>query len=199
MRAPWRALFPLAILAVVLLPASGCSLFKPRSSEKPSTTSVACSDLTVPSDAEGEIVTQYARLGGVSCYAAAIDTGFIFHADPTDSAAALPPTLFVDWNHDVETSVDQNLARAGVDSVLVSFDSSYAATTKPSPNLEIRYWHYHLNFKAAGDTAVTRYQGLAGITYRQNLGDNKWRVLDWADKRDGSGLPTWGILRGSKR
>ncbi len=198
MRATRRALFPLALLALACLPASGCGLFKPRSSEKPSTSSVACSDLTVPSDADSEIVRQYAHPGGASCDAACIDTGFIFHPDPTDSAEALPLTPFVGWNRDVETSVEQKLERAA-DSVLVSFDSSYAATSKPSPNLEIRYWHYHLNFKAAGDTSVTRYQGLADITYRQNLGDNKWRVSDWADKRDGSGLPTWGILRRNNR
>lgn len=198
MRVSRRALLSLALLAMALSSAPGCGLFKPRSSEKPSTPSVPCSNLRVPSDAEGEILKQYARPGGSSCYSACIDTGFIFHPDPTDSAEALPLTPFVGWNRDVETSVEQRLERAA-DSVLVSFDSLYAATSHPRQDQEIRFCYYHLYFKAAGDTALVRYQGLADITYRQNLGDNKWRILDWADKRDGSGLSTWGTLRRTYR
>ena len=83
MRTPWRRdLLALAVLVTALLAAAGCSLFKPRSAQKPVTPSVACLDLVTTANIVTNIQAQYGKAGGSTCYAAGIDTGFVFHPIP---------------------------------------------------------------------------------------------------------------------
>ncbi len=183
-----------ALVALLLLGAgAGCGLFKPRSPEKPIAPAGPCLDITSTSNIIINIVTLYAKPGGGSCYATGLDPAFIFHADPTDSAEAYPALPWVNWTRDKETADETNMA-AAAESVRVSFDGEY---TPPiiSQDSETHYFNYHVLFRATGSDTTLRYQGQADITFKRNTGDNKWRILDWADKRDGSGYPTWGTLR----
>ena len=188
-----RSRAPAALLLLVLGTAAGCGLFKPRSPEKPTAPPAACLDIISTSNIVTNIVKLYAKPGGGSCYATGLDPAFIFHPDPSDSAEALPATPFVNWTRDKETTDETNMA-AAAESVTVSFDGEY---TPPviSQDSETHYFNYHVLFNPVGPDTTTRYQGQADITFRRNTGDNKWRILDWADKRDGSGRPTWGSLR----
>ncbi len=188
---PRGALLVFALLALVAL--SGCGLFKPRSAEKPVAPSTPCLDLTNTENVKDNILAQYGQPDGSSCYASGIDPAFAFHPDPTDSVEALAGTPFGTWNYDIETRGESNLS-AHADSVAVAFDSEYANPVK-SQDSETWYWNYHVLFNPQGPAGTTRYQGQADITFRRNPGDGKWRIVDWADHRDGSGLPTWGSLR----
>ncbi len=198
MRSPLRLGFRTpAALALALLLASGCSLFKPRSAQKAEAPPAACLELSVTENIVLNTEAQYGRAGGSTCYASGIDTGFVFHADPADSIDALPAFPFVNWTRDVETSVETRLG-ADAESIAVVFDSTYAEPIL-SQDTETHYYAYHVLFNPVGTAGTVRYQGQADITFRRGAGDNKWRIVDWADKRDVSGLPTWGSLRRTYR
>ncbi len=198
MRSPLpRGLRALAALALALLLVSGCSLFKPRSAQKAAVPPTACLELVTTQNVVLNTEAQYGRAGGSTCYASGIDAAFTFHADPGDSVDALPEYPFVNWTRDVETSVETRLG-ADAESIAVVFDSTYANPII-STDTETHYYAYHVLFNPVGSAGTVRYQGQADITFRRGAGDNKWRIVDWADKRDGSGLPTWGYLRRTYR
>lgn len=192
-----RGLHIPAALALALLLANGCSLFKPRNARTGETPTTGCLELVATSNIVLNTEAQYGRPGGSTCYASGIDTGFVFHPDPADSTDAVPATPWVGWTRDVETTAETRLG-ADAESVAVVFDREYQNPTL-SQDTETHYYAYHVLFNPVGPAPTVRYQGQADITYRRGAGDNKWRIVDWVDKRDGSGLPTWGILRRAYR
>jgi hypothetical protein len=186
-----------AALALALLLASGCSLFKPRSPQAGGTPTPACLELVATVNIVLNTEAHYGRAGGSTCYASGIDTGFVFHPDPADSSDAVPATPWVNWTRDVETTAETRLG-ADAESIAVVFDREYANPIL-SQDTETHYYAYHVLFNPVGPAATVRYQGQADITYQRGAGDNKWRIVAWVDKRDGSGMPTWGILRRAYR
>jgi hypothetical protein len=180
------------ILAVLLV---GCGLFKPRDPHKgtPCTLCLARKDAD---SVETNIQRTYGVENCVTCYTDALDATFSFHPDPTDSSLS-DPTIFANWNHDVEARVATNLA-ADAGFAQAVFDSEYAGRSiSPDQRTQTRYYAYHVIFQPKGG-ASTRYQGLADITYQQGS-DTFWRITTWVDKRDASGNPTWGLLRRTYR
>lgn len=148
------------------------------------------------------IAVHYGR--GTDCYAAQIDPGFQFIPDAQDYLQRdnpPNPNPFDGWNRDVEVGVSQTISTRA-DTVLVFFDSTYAATTTTSnPTRETRYYHYHvLVILAPADTTqsdTTRYQGQAEMTFIQQTTD--FTLESFRDHRDGSAYPTWGSLRADQR
>jgi hypothetical protein len=191
---------PLALTAVLLaLLAVGCGLFKPRDPVKspggPSVCSL-CLDRTGVNRVETNVQQTYGSDSCLTCYTDGLDPSFAFHPDPTDSVQLSDPTKFINWNYDVESRVANGIAS---DTVFVTavFDSEYFSRSTPDQFTEIRRYAYHVIVRTRADSV--RYQGLADITYRQNPTDALCRITTWVDKRDGSGLPTWGLLRADYR
>jgi hypothetical protein len=187
----------LAFGAVVLaLLAVGCGLFKPRDPvEIPGGPSVCslCLDRTGANSVEANVQRTYGSDSCLTCYSDGLDESFAFHPDPTDSVQL--PGKFDNWNYDVESRVANGIAS---DTVFVTavFDSEYTSRSTPNQSTEIRGYAYHVVVRTTADSV--RYQGLADITYHQGS-DALWRITTWVDKRDGSGLPTWGQLRADYR
>lgn len=197
-----RRFRPQGVLAALAVLAVGCGLFEPR---QPKIASVVppppCLARLDPDSVLVNIVVHYARAG--DCYAAQLADsaattlpGFHFHPDIQDSLESPPRNPFAGWNKSVETSVTQTIA-GSVDTIVVAFDSTYAPpTTSSDPTRKTFYYHYHLyTVTALGDTM--RYQGQAELTMVQPT--TTWSLETFVDHRDGSGLPTWGILRETNR
>jgi hypothetical protein len=183
----------LAVLLLALLTLASCGLFEPRNPKPGGGTIVPCVTPNSPEDVITNIVDHYASDAGITCYTSMLDASFVFHPDPGDSNEALPDTVYVGWNRDVETRVDQNLAVNATFHQAV-FDSEYAArVVSADGHTQIRFYAYHLRIRAP-QSADTLYQGRADLTLFQGS-DTQWRITDWADKRDGSGLRSWGYLR----
>jgi len=184
----------LVLLALVV----GCGLFKPRDPR----TAVPipqerCRVRSSPDSVVANITLHYGR--GTDCYGTQVDAAFQFFPDPQDSLQRdnpPAPNPFEGWNRDVEIGVSQTISTRA-DTVLVSFDSEYAArSTTTNPTRETRYYNYHvLVILAPADT--TRYQGQAEMTFIQRTTD--YTLESFRDHRDGSGLPTWGSLRADQR
>jgi hypothetical protein len=198
-----RRFHPQGILALLVLIGAGCGLFEPR--DPRSATPIPqerCRVRTSADSVVANITLHYGR--GTDCYAAQVDSGFQFIPDPQDYLQRdNPPSLnpFDDWNRDVEVGVSQTISTRA-DTVLVSFDSTYAAkTTTTNPTRETRYYNYHvLVIAAPTDTTqsdTTRYQGQAEMTFVQRTTD--YTLESFRDHRDGSVYPTWGSLRADQR
>lgn len=185
---------PLALGAVVLaLLAVGCGLFKPRDPVRQGSTSScsACLARSAADNVEANVQQTYGSDSCLTCYTDGLDASFAFHPDPTDSILS-NPNDFANWNYDVESRVASNIAS---DTVFVTavFDSEYAVRSiSPDQKTETRYYAYHVWVYTQSDSV--RHQGLADVTYQQGS-DALWRITTWVDNRDGSGLPTWGLLR----
>jgi hypothetical protein len=179
---------------------AGCGLFKPRDPLPGGGPSVSCLTPNTPDNVISNVVARYATVSGVTCYTQMIDTSFAFHPDPADSLLAGEPTPYANWNHDVEASVASELALDTKSPRVVSFDSLYAPTIISSDQrTQTRFYAYHLLIhasRAAPDSSSpdTLFSGRADITFYQG-NDAQWHLTQWVDKRDASGLRTWGYLR----
>jgi hypothetical protein len=187
---------PFAWGAVVLaLLSAGCGLFKPRDPVRVgggSSCSI-CLARSTANNVEANVQQTYGSDSCLSCYTDGLDASFAFHPDPTDIIQS-DSTIFANWNYNVESRVAANIA---ADTVFVTavFDSEYAPRSivdQPLPRRETRYYAYHVWVYTQSDSV--RYQGLADVTYQESS-DALWRITTWVDKRDGSGLQTWGLLR----
>ncbi len=185
-------------LIATILQALGCGLFKPRDpiQGKPPVI-VRCHALTEPDSLVENVLQFYGSSAGINCYTDMLGGTFVFHPDGQDSLET--PAIFQGWDQTVEAR-DATAVVNSVDSLKVTFDGMYASpTTIPGPpKAEIRYYSYHvLSWKGALPDTI-RHQGLADITFRQDAGTD-WRIVDWVDRRDGSGFATWGRLRADVR
>ena len=183
----------LSLLWILLLTQLlGCGLFKPRDPRPGGGPGSNCLFANTPDNVVTNIIDHYAAVDGITCYTAMLDTSFVFHPDATDSIEALPDTVFANWNRDVETRSVQNIASDATFHLAV-FDSQYAATiTSPDQRTQTRFYAYHLVIHSSKPD--TLYQGRADITFFQG-GDAQWHITQWIDRRDSSGLRTWGYLR----
>jgi len=172
---------------------AGCGLFRPRNpvSVGPG---VTCRTPNTPDEVVANIVERYAEVQGLTCYAEMLDSRFAFHPDPQDSIQSLPDSVYSNWNKDVETLVAGKLA-ANATFHVASFDSEYAnRVISGDQRKETRFYAYHLIVHASSVAPDTLFRGLADITFEQ--GSNaQWHMTNWTDKRDASGLKTWGYLR----
>jgi len=142
------------------------------------------------------VIQNYANLPGLTCYTSVLDPLFLFHPDGSDSNAA-PPGTYLNWTRDVESRVASNLASDDSFGVAV-FDSEYTSRVVVNTRTEIRFYYYHLILHATRTQPDTLFRGLADITFQEGV-DQRWRITDWVDKRDGSGARTWGYARGLYR
>lgn len=187
----------IALIAASAL--AGCGLFKTRNPVKANPVPVErCRNLTEPDSLVENITVQYGTLSGKDCYNSMIDNAFAFHPDPIDSSTSPKDSVYVGWNQSVETLVNSSIASSAT-FIATVFDSAYQdPTSTTSPRTETRYYAYHILLHASGQPDTTRYQGRAEITFAQSTGSS-WSILEWWDRRDGSGLPTWGQLRADHR
>lgn len=176
--------------AALLLP--GCGLFKTRNPQKPTATS-NCPARTTADNLVLTIRQSYGDSTAVTCYTSILDPAFEFHPDPADSLE--DPTPFsTPWTQSVESQVATNVATAALFCRAV-LDSEYATRyVSLDSKTQVRYYAYHLLFRPKTSPDTTRYQGRADITFQQGA-DAFWTITVWVDKRDASGLPTWGRLR----
>jgi len=187
----------LATVAIIPLFLYGCSLFKPREPRPGGGSGVSCATPNTPEAVLSNVVQHYGELAGVTCYTQMLDTGFAFHPDAADSIQALPDTIYANWNRDIEARVAGGLASDATFHV-AAFDSEYAPRVISSDQrTQTRFYTYHLIIHAS-QVPDTLFKGLADITFFQGL-DAQWHITNWADKRDASGAPTWGFLRGRYR
>jgi hypothetical protein len=195
----WSDLPKGAVIAVALgiaLAVAGCGLFEPREPKVAGVAGERCRNLTEPDSLVANILVHYGKLAGTACYNSMVDTAFTFTPDPGDLSDT--PTKYDGWNRDVETRVAINIA-ADAAFIETVFDSSYQdPTITTSPLTETRYYAYHILIQEANQPDTTRYQGRADIKFQQQ-GTSLYTIVAWSDRRDGSGLPTWGRLRGDKR
>lgn len=182
-------------MALLLVCAAGCGLFKPRDPRPGGGPGVNCAIPNSPDNVVFNILNHYAELAGVSCYNDMLDTSFVFHPDFADSNEALPDTIYAHWTRDVEVRDANNVAAKATFHV-ASFDSEYAARViSADQRTQVRFYAYHLIIHAPAPVAPdTLFRGLADITFFQG-GDAQWHITNWVDKRDGSGARTWGYLR----
>jgi len=194
-----RRRYHLALLLTAALAAvMGCGLFDLRD-PRPTDTTVPparCRLRTTPDSVLANIVVHYGTR--TSCYGEQLDTGFVFVPDPQDYIEEQnpgSPNPFDGWNRDTEIGVSERIS-TDADTVVVSFDSTYAApSTSTNPTRETRYYYYHLLL--VGNSAdTTRYQGQAEVTFIQRA--ITYTLERFVDHRDGSTLPTWGSLRADK-
>jgi hypothetical protein len=182
------------VLAGLLALVAGCGLFKPRDPLPGGGPSVSCLTPNIPDNVVTNVVDRYATVVGVTCYTQMIDTSFAFRPDAADSIQAGEPTPYANWNHDVEARVASELA-LDTAARLVSFDSLYAPTViSPDQRTQTRFYAYHLIIHASRAAPDTMFSGLADLTFYQG-DDAEWHLTQWVDKRDASGLRTWGYLR----
>jgi len=182
----------LSLLTVVLV--SGCGLFDTRPVRPGTGPVVTCLTPNTVDAVVSNVLDQYAVLAGITCYTAMLDTSFAFHPDPSDSLDALPDTVFAHWTRDVEVR-DASTMAANVTFRIVAFDSLYAPTViSPDQRTQTRFYAYHLIVHASQVAPDTLFQGRADITFFQGS-DAQWHVTQWIDRRDASGLRTWGYLR----
>ena len=193
-----HALARIALIAGLL---SGCGLFEPRDPrDGGSFSGPRCRNRSAPDSLIDNIVVHYGQPTSGSCYADMIDAAFVFRPDIQDSldAPAPPNNPYQGWNRDVEVGVATNI-KSQAAFIEVSFDSTYqTSTTTTNPPTETRYYYYHVLYQQTGQADTSRYQGLADITMKQELG-TLWTIVLWRDQRDGSGRDTWGVLRANKR
>lgn len=196
---------PEAVLAALVLIGAGCGLFEPRQPRVAvGPPPLPCRVRSSPDSVIANITVHYGK--STDCYATQLadstdPTLAGFHFDPDVQDYALwnnppSPNPFDGWNKDVESRVSQSVATK-VGSIVVSFDSTYAApTTSTNPTRETRYYYYHLVVTTVvGDS--TRYQGQAELTMLQTA--TNWSLETFRDHRDASGLPTWGSFRADRR
>lgn len=177
---------------------AGCGLFDTRNPVKgqPVVPVERCRNLTEPDSLVANILDHYGVTAGKDCYNSMIDNAFVFHPDPLDESAN--PTPYVNWNQGVETLVNSGIASKAA-FIATVFDSAYQdPTSTTSPRTETRYYAYHLLLALTGQSDTTRYQGRADIVFAQGT-SSSWTIVEWQDRRDGSGLPTWGQLRADNR
>jgi hypothetical protein len=186
------ALWPVCAGGLLLL-AGGCGLFDPRDPKPSTSPGTGCHGLTSPDSLIANVQEHYGSPPGLTCFSTVLDDGFLFHPDIQDSIDALPDSIYRTWNREIETRVATGLA---ADAAFCStvFDSEYAArSVSTDQRTEVRFYAYHLRFRAKSAPDTTRYQGLADLTFHQESGI--WHLTTWVDKRDASGLATWGTLR----
>lgn len=182
---------------LLLLPLAGCGLFEPRDPRPATDTGPRCRGLTAPDSLAINIEEQYGTLAGVTCFTSILDNSYLFHPDVQDSIDALPDSIYRNWNRTIESRVATNLAADAVYCAAV-FDSQYAApSVSPDLRTEVRFYAYHVLLRTRSAPDTTRYQGLADLTFHQESGF--WHLTSWVDKRDASGLSTWGALRRTYR
>ena len=184
-----------AVVALALL-AVGCGLFEPREPLVPGTAGERCRNLTEPDSLIENILVHYGTPGGSACYNSMIDTSFAFHPDPADSA--ITPLKFEGWNWDVEGRVARKV-ETDVAFLQVVFDSTYQSPTfTTSPTTETHYFAYHILVQLSNQADTTRYQGRLDIKFLQGAG-SFYSIVEWWDRSDGSGYPTWSRLRADTR
>ena len=182
------------------LATGGCGLFDTREANRPSEVTVRCNNPVSPDSVLENIRAHYGKPSVGSCYNPMIDGVFAFHPDPVDANNYPPPNPFVGWNKQVEEGVANYIAADSVKFFQVYFDGEYQTpTVDPGPpQRETRFVEYHILFSRLGQPDTTRYQGRSDIIVEQKV-NSLWKIVDWTDHGDGSGLPTWGRLRGDKR
>jgi len=184
------------ILLVLLAVMTGCGLFDTRAVKPGGGPGVPCATPNSPDDVVSNVVQNYANLAGLTCYTSMLDPIFLFHPDGSDSNDA-PPGTYLNWTRDVESRVSSNLAADDTFGVAV-LDSEYTSRVVVDTRTEIRFYNYHLVLRATRTQPDTLFRGLADITFHEGV-DQRWRITDWVDKRDGSGARTWGYVRGLYR
>jgi hypothetical protein len=183
----------------VLAALAGCGLFDTRDPRVPGAVGERCRNPTDPDSVVQNILVHYGRQSGTSCYNSMLDSGFVFHPDPTDSSAN-PTPFATTWNRAIEERVTTNIAADSVESITVVFDRQYQSPTEDTgpPRKVTRFYEYHILLHRIGHPDTTRYQGRSDITFQQGA-NTLWTILTWRDQTDGSGLPTWSRLRGDHR
>lgn len=184
------------VVILLIVGMSGCGLFQTRTIKPGGGPGVPCATPNSPDDVVSNVVQNYARLSGLTCYTSMLDPVFLFHPDGSDSNEA-PPGTYLNWTRDVESRVSSTLAADDTFGVAV-LDSEYAERVVVDTRTQIRFYNYHLILHASRTQPDTLFRGLSDITFHEGA-DLRWRITDWVDKRDGSGLRTWGYARGLYR
>jgi hypothetical protein len=173
-----------------------CGLFEPREPNRPPPLPSGCRSLTgslaIFANIEDPSVG-YGRVSGLTCYGSMLDTSFVFHADPQDSAQALPLTPFIGWDETIESRVNSGVA-SDQDFIQVQFLDEYANPIFPDQSTEIRFREYMIRFSSKSLPDTLRFTGLADMTFRRGT-DGQWRITDWVDHRGSVNDSTWGLLR----
>ena len=177
--------------------ALSCGLFEPRKPDRPPPIPSGCRSLTggsvaIVANIEDDSIG-YGRLGGLNCYKSMLDTTFIFHADPQDSAA--DPAPYVGWDETVESRDNTNIA-SDEEFIEVRFLAEYATPIFPDQNTEVRFRGYQIRIQSRtqlNSPDILRFSGLADLTFHRG-GDGQWRITDWVDHRSANDS-TWGYLR----
>ena len=197
MRSARAVLWGVAIIWITLA-IGACGLFETRKPTKPAPPTTGCRPLTSsPTMAVIPNVEDfYGRPGGVTCYSSLLDTSFVFHPDPQDSAQALPQTPYVGWDEVVEADVNSRIA-SQQDFMEVDFQFEYAPAIIAT-NQETRFYPYQVRLSFTGSPQIVRYAGKADLTFRRG-NDGQWRITDWVDHRSTVTDSTWGLLRATER
>ena len=193
-----RTIFRVLTISGIWFAIGSCGLFETREPNKPQTPSQGCRPLTSSPTAAviPNVEDFYGRQAGVTCYTSLLDTAFIFHPDPQDSAQALPQTPYVGWDEVVEVDVNSRIA-SQQDFLEVDFQAEYAPAVI-APDQEIRFYPYQLRVSFVGSAPIVRYTGKADLTFKRGS-DGQWRITNWVDHRGMVSDSTWGLLRASER
>ena len=193
-----RAILWGTAIAGISFAIGACGLFETRKPTKPAPPTTGCRPLTSsPTMAVIPNVEDfYGRTGGITCYSSVLDTSFVFHPDPQDSAQALPQTPYVGWDELVEADVNSRIA-SQQDFMEVDFQFEYAPAIIAT-NQETRFYPYQVRLSFTGSPEIVRYAGKADLTFRRG-NDGQWRITDWVDHRSTVTDSTWGLLRATER
>lgn len=192
--------FLLLVLIGVSLAASGCGLFDTRNPEPPLVGSAWIPPtepetlfVDLKNAMEGKVVVNFQR--------SFVDTGFVFHPDPSDSLDLLDllrRDVFTGWNLDVELAVAQSIfdGASTTKLTLTSRDAPVFVSTEE----RIYFFKYELQILYKVGNAET-FHGLVDFDVR-NVG-GLWYIKMWLDKRDPNfpypSYKTWGYLKGTNR
>jgi len=176
------------LLSLVLAAlAPGCGLFDPREAEKPGgevqipwnpplTMSVAIANIQRTLEAKSG--TNYDR---------SLAAEFTFEGDPAD-IAEVGEDPFPQWDRNQEVAVMSQIlsTTAAVTLTWEVGDSAFVGENQYYEDIG-----YNLRFRWANEDTI--FSGKADLYFIEDNG--QWYLTHWADKRDGSGNPTWGRLR----
>ncbi len=191
-----RAILILTLLVTFPL-CAGCGLFDPRDVEPPGG---GGRPWIPPTEPESLFVNLKNAMEDkvIGNYEKSFTTDFVFHPDPADSVelAATDPTVFDDWNLDVERTVTQTIFDQAA-SMRLTF-TEREPPTYIGADERVYYEKYELQiiFKVGGSET---FRGFADYSVRREGG--LWYMNMWLDKRDPSyaAARTWGNLKGTKR
>lgn len=167
--------------------AAGCGLFDPREAETPGNENQIPWNPPLTMSVALKNIERTLEAKSVANYERSLATIFTVAGDPTD-LAEIGEDPFLQWDRNQEVSVMSQILST---SATVTLNWTVGDSAVVGENQYYKDIVYTLKFRWPNDDTI--YSGKADLYFIEDNG--QWYLSHWEDKRDGSGNPTWGMLR----